>query len=179
MANYEFLGLSAHINMNDTTAGRLSIIRELIPVLYNIDAVYIDVDHDDVDNLLNDWVDAEDTPLTKDVISIIESIKNNCMKTEIDNYNENEGLFYAEDCCLPGQTPDEYKHSKVTAENDDVYIYIPMTMKRREVLRDTARYIIKVLNIVFGEDIAQIAVLESDETQVFDASKAKIIQKQA
>lgn len=177
MGTYNFLGLSAYINMKDNTAGRLSIIRELIPVLYNIHAVHIDVDHDDVDDLLNDYVNPEDSSLPKDVIDIIEATKNNVMKDTIDHYNEQEGLFYAHDGCFPGQTPEEYKQSSVTVDGDRLRIYIPMTLKREEILRDTARYIIKVLQMVFGEDLAQVAVLESDENQVFDKSNAKVLVK--
>lgn len=177
MANYNFLGLSAHIDLNDTTANRLSVIRQLIPVLYNIDAVHIPIDRDDVEDLLNDWKSTDESPLPEDVIEIVENIKDHVMRDDIDYYNEQEGLFYAEDGCFPGQTPVEYTRSQVTAENDDLYIYIPLTGKRKEQLRDTARYIIKSLRLVFGDDIAQIAVLESDEYQVFDKSQAKIIQK--
>lgn len=177
MANYNFLGLSAHIDLNDTTANRLSVIRQLIPVLYNIDAVHIPIDHDDVEDLLNDWKNPDKSPLPQDVIAIIENIKNNGMQDEIERYNEQEGLFYAQDGCFPGQMPDEYKRCQVTAENDDLYIYIPMTRKHEDQLRDIARYIIKSLRIVFGDDVAQIAVLESDEYHVFDKSQAKIIQK--
>ena len=174
MANYKFTGLSFYIDINENTGTLFDAVRAFIELFYNDAGAfkpnYHNVEY--VEDLIGDYVDDryvyqdEYSPQMHDILKDLVS--------RIDRDLCDSGMLYAK-VGFPGDTPNDKRRAMSEIRDDKLYIYIPLSRKHNvDVLRN---YVLEVITSIFGEQIYQIAELNSGEEYNYFDIKPQLIYK--
>ena len=174
MANYKFTGLSFYIQLNENTGALFDAVRAFIEPFYNDTGAFKPNENnvEYVEDLIGDYVDDryvykdEYSPQMHDILKDLVS--------RIDKELSDSSMLYAE-VGFPGDTPKDKRRAMSEIRDDKLYIYIPLSRKRHvDVLRN---YVLEVITSIFGEQVYQIAELNSgEEFNYFDITP-KLIYK--
>lgn len=174
MANYKFTGLSFYIDINENTGASFDAVRALIEPFYNDSGAFKPYERniEYVEDLIGDYVD--DRYVYKDEYSPQMHVILKNLISRIDKELCNSGMLYAE-VGFPGDTPKDKRRAMSEIREDKLYIYIPLSRKRNvDVLRN---YVLEVITSIFGEQVYQIAELNSGEEYNYFDIKPQLIYK--
>ena len=172
MATYEYAGLSFYIKKDKVTEDHINVLRGFITPLFNSgDAPMNDDIFEAVENVQTFSNNHIKVSIT--AINLIDSAHHSV--TQAGGYDLSESLF-ANDIDMPGNMPKDKETAHIDDSRDDyLYVYIPLTGARN--VDEQVNYVKAVMTGIFDDAIVQAAELRHDETEDYDATKAKIFIK--
>lgn len=175
MANYQYTGLSFYIQLNERTDVLFDIVRAYIEPYLN--------DHNAFQpssrtiNEVGDIVfedlgyEPEMSVFNEKELEIIDQLKQKINTETLTNIP-----LYPTDA-YPGNTPLDKQKLFSEIRNEHLYLYTPIVRKRD--IDEIRAYILNVITTIFGNDVVQIAEIQSDETKSFTDSTPKLLYKKA